>query len=210
MHLRSALTTLALLSLASGCSFAQTSNVDSKFRLMAGAGYTLGGDTLVNVTLTPESGSGSTYEEDLSAGSGIDLRLGAEYRLTNTFRLQGMIGYHNDQANGLHAAVSFHRLPIELLGHWRATENLWVGGGVRKAVSAKINREEGFTSGGSTLPAAKAKATFNTGFVIEAEYMMSKNWGLKMRAVKESVSVEGETDKFSGDHVGGILTYYFD
>lgn len=78
-------------------------------------------------------------------------------------------------------------MPVELLAHWRAGDNWWLGGGVRKAF-----------------------VKFSAGLVLEAEYMMSKNWGLKMRAVKEKGLAEGDTEKFSGDHVGAILTYYFD
>lgn len=209
MQIRPALSGLLCLALASGNALAQDSGKESKFRVMAGVGYTLGGDTLVKVTLTPEGGAGSTYYEDLSAGAGLDLRLGGEYRLSDRVRIQGMVAYHNDQANGRTAAVSFYRVPVELLAHWRATENLWIGGGARKALSAKINREAGFTVGDTTLPAAKADASFNAGVVLEAEYMMSKNWGLKMRAVKESVTIDGDPDKYAGDHIGGIVTYYF-
>lgn len=183
---------------------------DKKFRLMAGFGYTFGGDTLVNVSLTPDSGSGPTYYEDLSGGAGLDLRLGGEYRLSNSFRLQGMVAFHNDQTTGLHAHASYRRVPVELLGHWRASENLWIGGGLRKAMNGTLDREAGFTSGGATLPARKWDIKFSTGVVLEAEYMMSKNWGLKMRAVKEKGLFEGDTEKFSGDHVGAIVAYYFD
>lgn len=209
MQIRPALSGLLCLAMACSNAFAQDTNKDSKFRILAGLGYTLGGDTIVNIELTPISGSGSTYYEDLSAGAGLDFRLGGEYRLSDRVRIQGMAAYHNDQANGLSAAASFYRMPVELLGHWRATENLWIGGGVRKALSAKLNREAGFKVGDTTLPAAKVNAHFNTGIVLEVEYMMSKNWGLKMRAVKESVTLDGDPEKYEGDHFGGILTYYF-
>lgn len=189
---------------------AQEQTADKKFRVLAGVGYTFGGDTLVNVSLTPKNGSGPTYYEDLSGGAGLDLRLGAEYHLSNTVRVQGMVAYHNDQANGLDAHVSYRRVPVELLAHWRAGENWWLGGGVRKSFYGTLDREAGFKSGSFTLPAAKWDIKFSTGVVLEAEYMMSKNWGLKMRAVKEKGLMEDDTEKFSADHVGAIVTYYFD
>ncbi|MGE5452205.1 MAG: hypothetical protein ACM3VZ_10240 [Acidobacteriota bacterium] len=200
---------VAALALAQAAQ-AQEPLPDSKFRFLAGVGYTSGGDTLVNISLTPKNGSGPTYYEDLSGGAGIDLRLGAEFRPSTTFRLQGMVAYHNDQANGVNAHASYRRVPVELLGHWRAGENWWLGGGIRKALYGTLDREAGFKSGGTTLPAEKWDIKFSTGLVLEAEYMMSKNWGLKMRAVKEKGRIEDETEKFSGDHVGAILTYYFD
>lgn len=193
-----------------GTAQAQDPAPDQKFRVLAGVGYTFGGDTLVNVSLTPKNGSGPTYYEDLSGGAGLDLRLGGEFRLSKTVRLQGMVAFHNDQANGLDGHASYRRVPIELLGHWRASENWWLGGGVRKAFFGTLDREAGFKSGGVTLPAQKWDVKFSTGLVLEAEYMMSKNWGLKMRAVKEKGLVEDDTEKFSADHVGAILTYYFD
>ena len=191
--------------------YAQEPTSDSKFRALAGVGYTFGGDTLVNISLTPKNGaSGPTYYEDLSGGAGLDLRLGGEYRFSNNFRMQAMVAYHNDQANGETAHASYRRVPVELLGHWRAGENWWLGGGIRRSFYGTLDREAGFKSGAATLPAAKWDIKFSTGAVLEAEYMMSKNWGLKMRAVKEKGLMEDDTEKFSADHVGAILTYYFD
>lgn len=215
MSIQRLICTAATLAALCGAAQAQEAQ-DKKFRMMAGVGYTSGGDTLVHVTLTPTGGSGSsssagkTYYEDLSGGAGLDFRLGGEYRLSDTVRVQGMVAYHNDQANGNTAHVAYRRVPIELVAHWRASDNWWLGGGLRKATQGALDREAGFTSGGVTLPAEKVRITFNTGVLLEAEYMMSKNWGLKMRAVKENGRFEGDTEKFNADHVGLILAYYFD
>lgn len=182
----------------------------SNFRPLLGIGYTFGGDTLVNVGLTPSSGSGPTYEENLSGGAGLDLRAGLSWHLTERVRLQGMVAYHNDSANGKTAQVSYRRIPVELLAHWAASDNWWIGGGVRKALQGRFDRQAGFTVGDTTLDAYKESIKFSTGLVLEAEYMMSKNWGAKFRVVKESGRFETDTEKFNADHIGAIVTYNFD
>lgn len=182
----------------------------SSIRPLLGIGYTFGGDTLVRVGLTPTSGSGPTYDEDLSGGAGLDLRTGLSWQVGDRVRLQGMVAYHNDSANGKTAQVSYRRVPIELLVHWAASDNWWIGGGLRKAIKGRYDRQAGFTVGETTLDAYKEGIKFSTAIVLEAEYMMSKNWGAKFRAVKESARFESAAEKFNADHIGAIVTYNFD
>ncbi|HET8871206.1 MAG TPA: hypothetical protein VFM48_12205 [Aquabacterium sp.] len=199
----------ALIATLSGAAWAEESG-NSKFSVLAGAGYTWGGDTLVSIQLDPVSGtSGRTYYEDLSGGAGLDLRLGGQWLLSNKTRLQAMVAFHNDQANGIHGHASYRRVPVELLGHYKVSENWWVGGGLRKSTNGTLDREAGFTSGGVTLPSAKWNIKFDAAAVLEAEYMMNNNWGFKLRGVRERGRFEGYTEKFNADHFGLILTYYF-
>lgn len=200
---------LALGALATASAFADEGS-SKKFSLLAGVGYTWGGNTLVSIQLDPVSGSsGHTYYEDLSGGAGLDLHLGGQMLVNDRTRLQAMVAYHNDQANGLHGYASYRRVPVELLGHYKVDEHWWLGGGLRKAMFGTLDREAGFTSGGVTLPAQKWDIKFDAALVLEAEYAMNDNWGLKMRAVRERGRFDGDTQKFNADHVGAIVTYYF-
>ena len=189
--------------------FAQDASA-RKFQFMAGFGYTLGGDTIVPITLTPENVDGKSYHEDLSGGAGLDLRLGVQMRLSDKMRLQAMAAYHNDQANGIHGHASFRRIPVELVAHWRTSENWWLGVGVRQALNGMLDRQAGFKSGDTPLPARKWEVSFSPALILEAEYMMSPNWGLKMRGVKEHGKFKEFEEKFNADHVGAMVLYYFD
>lgn len=190
----------------------------SSIRPLLGIGYTWGGDTIAQVELKPVSGNSASQYEDLSGGAGLDLRTGASWHFSDKARLQAMVAFHNDSANGLSGQMSFRRVPIELLIHWQASDNWWVGGGLRRAFSGKYDRQAGFTRdievNGEiqtvTLGAYKESAKFSTALVVEAEYMLSKNWGAKFRAVKESAKFELDTEKFNADHIGAIVTYNFD
>ncbi|MFN4265632.1 MAG: hypothetical protein ACK4F8_07815 [Aquabacterium sp.] len=170
--------------------------------------------------LKPVSGNSASQYEDLSGGAGLDLRTGASWHFSDKARLQGMVAFHNDSANGLSGQMSFRRVPVELLIHWQVSDNWWVGGGLRRAFSGKYDRQAGFKTDIEvdgeivevTLPAAKDKAKFSTSVVLEAEYMLSSNWGTKFRLVKESVRFDRVRggEKLNADHIGAIVTYNFD
>lgn len=200
----------ALLLGSTSASLAQQAP-QARLQFLAGAGFTFGGDTIVPVTLTPVNGEGKSYEEDLSGGAGLDLRVGLQWRMSDTVRLQAMVAYHNDQANGIHGSTSYRRVPVELLAHWRATPNWWIGGGVRQATNGVRERGTGFTTADNRpLPPQKFPLSFSTGLVLEAEYMISPNWGFKMRGVKENGKFKTIDRKFNADHVGAMVLYYFD
>lgn len=192
----------------------------STIRPLLGIGYTWGGDTITQVELKPVSGDSANRYEDVSGGAGIDLRTGASWHFSDRARLQAMVAFHNDSANGLSGQISFRRVPVEFLIHWQATDNWWVGGGLRRAFNGKYERQAGFRADIEvdgemvevTLPAAKDKAKLSTAVIFEAEYMLSKNWGTKFRLVKESVRFDRVRggEKLNADHIGAIVSYNFE
>lgn len=209
MHIRQFIGSSLILLAISSNAFADTSEPEKRAKFLAGIGYTFGGDTLADYQITPVNGSGPTYVEDLSGGAGLILNFGGELLLTRSLRVQGLIGFHADHVNGINGEATYRRAPVELLAHWRATDNWWIGGGIRKATHGAFDISRQATSNGSTALAYKERIYFSTAAVLEGEYVINKSWGIKLRAVRESGRFETDTEKFNADHMGLIATYYF-
>lgn len=86
------------------------------------------------MTITPK-GSSTKYKEDISAGAGIEGRIGLSLRLSNTpVSIRASYGIHNDQSNGIeNDRLFFRRYPVELMGFYHFTDRASVGMGVRRA-----------------------------------------------------------------------------
>lgn len=214
-RMRRALALALAFSAATFPALAEDSN-GSGLRPFIGAGFTWGGDTIQAWKLIPQ-GTTTEYEEDISAGSGLDLRLGLSYRLGDTpLTLQGSVGYHNDQASGLNSNSRFRRYPIELLLQWHVSEKGRLGFGVRRAVNASLSSKGGTCDNGLggtyACPRINEDMKSSTGLVIEGEWMVSPSWGLKARYVHENYRFKDSTfdsGKYEGDHFGVMTSVYF-
>jgi hypothetical protein len=189
-------------------------------RPFIGLGFTSGGDTLTPVIYVPE-GSSIRYRESISAGGGLDLRLGLSQRLANLpLSLQVAVAFHNDQANGIDGEkLRFRRIPIEATLLWHATDRTRIGFGVRKAVNP-VFKGSGITCGGNDCT-GEAKLKSNVGFLLEAEYAVTPSWSLKARYVWESFKVKsvspawerielvGQGEQFEANHLGVHSLWYF-
>lgn len=213
--MRRALVLALTFSAATFPALAEDSN-GSGLRPFIGVGYTWGGDTIQAWTLIPV-GTTTKYDEDISAGAGLDLRLGLAYRLNGLpLTLQGSVGYHNDQVNGFTGGEHyFRRYPIELLLQWHASEKGRLGFGVRRAVNASF-----VTKGGTcgpdgatyTCPSFNEGMKASTGLIVEGEWLVTPSWGLKARYVHESYRFKDpmvSSDKYEGDHFGLMTSFYF-
>lgn len=197
---------------------AQTTDTDNPggLRPFIGVGYTFGGDTIQHVTLQPK-GTTIEYQEDISAGGGLDLRVGLDYRFRGSpFSLQASLAYHNDQVNGSDGERSFFvRVPVELVALYHFNPRGSVGLGVRKATHAKFSSRGGTCTypDGSTeaCPRIDEKLNASTGIILEAEWAVTPSWGLKGRYVRESFKFENDPtqEKYEGDHVGLMSVFYF-
>ena len=213
------------LSLAAASSFADgfdTLGTRNSWRPFVGLGFTSGGDKIARINLVPVSGSGPTYQEDVSSGGGIDLRFGFSRRLGElplTLQLAG--AYHNDQVNGIDGEkIRFRRFPLEATLLWHATERTRIGFGVRKATHAAFKLDNTTCGGASCEGTARFKS--NVGVILEAEYALTPNWGLKARYVVESYRVKNGPQflldnraltleqKFEANHLGVMSAWYFD
>ena len=132
-------------------------------------------------------------------------------RLSDKMRLQAMAAYHNDQANGIHGHASFRRIPVELVAHWRTSENWWLGVGVRQALNGMLDRQAGFKSGDTPLPARKWEVSFSPAPDPGSRIRDEPELGLE-NARREGArqSSRSSRKKFNADHVGAMVLYYFD
>jgi hypothetical protein len=214
--------TLALSAITTAALADDDSNAYNKpgLRPFIGAGYTWGGTTLTPVTVNIK-GSSTQYKEDISAGAGLDIRLGFSYRFAAApLSLQASYGYHNDQVNGVeNESFFFRRYPIELLLQWHTTERTRVGIGLRRTQRAMFGSRGGtctYPNDDGTTTTAECEETHlrmrsSTGVILDGEYDVTPNWGLKARYVRESYRFKDypEYRRYAGDHIGLLTVYYF-
>ena len=168
-----------------------------------GLGLTFGGDQ-IGKDIQYSNGNSSK----LHAGGLVDLRVGAEYRVSGSpLSFQLSAGYHVDTSLAAdNGSASFKRFPIELLAHWAINDSWRIGGGVRKALSAEAK-----SSGLGTGYVANEKFNSSTGVVLEVEtFALSPKVGIKIRGVSEkykSQDVPGR--ELDGSNIGVIGVYYF-
>jgi hypothetical protein len=167
-----------------------------QMRFLAGAGLTVGGDKLMTVKY--ENGT----DMAIRAGGMIALNAGIDYRMTEKFSFQATVGYHVDSTSARNADARFERYPIELLAYYQVSPQWRIGGGVRYVSNPKIK-----TSG--VLNIGDVAFDNTVGGVIEAEYLMNENLGIKMRYVNEKYEGKEVVGKIDGQHVGVFAIFYF-
>lgn len=171
-----------------------------EFSPFLGGGVTFGGDKVNTVHYT------NGDDANIRAGGRLDLRAGVDYRLTGSpVSIQGTIAYHTARAEASNGSVDFSRVPVELLVQWHINEQWALGGGIRKATSAKYN-----ASGAGASQTSDQEFKSNTGFVIEGEYYVIPSVGLKVRYVNEEYKDSANASiKRDGNHLGLLAVYYF-
>jgi hypothetical protein len=165
-------------------------------RGILGLGVTGGGDTLVTVPFN----NGTT--EDITGGGLVHAYGGIELRVAPQLTLQGTIGYHvNSTSSASNGGLRFSRYPIELLGHFQIGPQFRLGGGARLVDSAKIR-------GSGVLSGFQVDFQSTTGLVVEGEYLVSPQFGLKLRAVSEKYTPTTGGPSADGNHVGLYFNWY--
>ena len=171
----------------------------SGVRPFIGAGFTVGGEKIATVSYTDGT------EKSVTAGGLLDLRAGVDYRFANSpVSIQGSIGYHVDDASAKNGSVRFSRVPVELLVHYFATESWKIGGGIRQSTGTALS-----ASGEARVTIRDLKFTSSLAPLIEAEYLVSPKFGVKMRYVNEEYKIENTNSTIDGSHFGVIAMYYF-
>lgn len=172
------------------------------FYPLIGGGLTFGGDQIGNDIQFEDGGS-----QSVSAGGTLDMRVGLEYApvgLPLTFQIS--VGYHT---GGSFAAsngnASFHRIPLELLTHYKFNETWRAGFGVRKTSNA-----ESSASGAARGYVPSQKYESDVGFIAEVEYFVTPQFGIKARGVSEKYKPElSPHTEVDGSHFGVLAVYYF-
>jgi hypothetical protein len=186
------------------------------WRPFVGVGFTTGGTTLLRVNVI-EQGTSSAFREDISAGGGFELRLGASRRLGELpFSLQLSAGLHNDQQAGVDGTkYKFRRVPLEALLQWHATPRARLGFGVRKANHAlfKVTNGRGRDANGNTVSGINFSVSLkpSLAWVLEAEYALTPGWSVKGRYVDEHFTVRApDGERIEAKHMGLQSVWYVD
>jgi len=178
--------------LACGGAHAQQSSARGVF----GIGLTTGGDTLASVVFTDGS------SQDIRAGGLVHLFGGVEFRATQQVTMQVNVGYQVDDTSGAsNGSLRFSRYPIEALAHVQLNPNFRLGGGVRFVNNPKV-------AGSGVLSGVNLEFDNTTGVVIEGEYLVTNNIGLKLRAVSEKYKPANGGPSADGNHVGFYFSWY--
>jgi hypothetical protein len=164
-------------------------------RLLLGVGVSGGGDRLVSAQYE----DGSTV--NLHAGGLVYLTAGVDYHILPEFSLQGTINYHVDSADARNGEIRFERYPIELIAYYQPNPVFRVGGGLRWVSGPKLT--------GSGLASDLSVSFEKTrSAVVEAEYFVDADLGIKLRYVNETYKAPGRKD-IDGSHVGLSANFYF-
>ena len=175
----------------------ETRGKKKQLRYLLGMGYTAGGDKLATATYTDGS------SDSISAGSGLILYGGMDYRVKDTVSIQGSLGYHFDSTKAAqNGEVMFRRIPLEFLVSYQVRNAIRVGGGARMVFSPKVK--------GSGIASSLNDSFSNTvGLVIEAEYLVTPRFGIKVRHVSEKYKLKNSTVSLDGSHFGLLTSFYF-
>jgi opacity protein-like surface antigen len=188
-------TTLAFAMLSS----AQATDMpDRQLNYLAGVGFTYGGDQLA---------SGTYANNDLRAGKGLVMNVGADFRVSSAFSLQSTIGLHMDAIRASGGSTrTFKRFPVEVLAYFHPTNGFRFGGGARYAGNAST--ESSYYNGGDY--------DSKVGGVVEGEFLVNKHVGIKIRYVNEKFTrttqmyPQGSFETTTkANHFGVITNFYF-
>lgn len=169
---------------------------DRGARGILGVGVTTGGDTLASVVFT----NGDT--QDIQAGGLVHLYGGVELRVAPLLTMQATIGYQvDDTGSGSNGSLRFARYPLEVLVHYQINNNVRVGGGARFVNNARL-------TGSGVLSGINVDFESTTGAVVEGEYLVTPNIGLKLRAVRENYRPSSGGQSVDGSHVGFFVNWY--
>ena len=169
---------------------------EKPLRFLLGGGFTFGGDKLVSATYTDGS------SDSISAGGGLHIFGGVDYRLNDTISLQSTLGYHFDSTKqASNGSAKFSRIPLELLAYYHFNDAFRFGGGLRIVSSPKLE-------GGGIASNINTSFANTVGLVVEGEYLMGATFGIKVRHVSESYRPSGG-GTLNGDHFGVLANLYF-
>lgn len=176
---------------------AQTSVESKPFRFVASIGLAGGGDKVATAHYT----DGTSV--NVPAGTGVIFAGGLEFAVNDTLSIQSTLGYHGRFTPAVsNGSVSFSRFPIELLGHYKSSEQWRFGGGIRFINNPKVEA--------SGVASNLSKDFENSvAAVIEAEYLFNANSGVKMRVANDSYKLKNAKTTYSGTHFAVAYNHYF-
>ena len=183
---------------------------DSPWRVYAAGGIATGGDTILHSRII-QDGTNTTVPFDIKPGTGIPMRLGAEYRFSGPLAVRASVGRLITDPSGYNGSVTFTATTTEVMGLFNLTNALRLGLGARQ--STAVIQGTGVAENWYAVGSYEGK----NGAVIEAQYLFSKDAthsksrqpevGVTLRLVTESFLCNGVS--FNGDHYEVGLGLYF-
>lgn len=166
-------------------------------RMLLGGGLTTGGDELYRVTYA------DGHTDRVMAGGWIQVFVGVDHRLNAAYALQVTLGRHFDSTTReSHGEVTFSRIPLELLAYYYVHPQVRVGGGLRMVRDVWLR-------GSGVADSVQARYHHATGGLIEAEYLMDRSFGFKLRHVWESYKDQATGGWVRAPHLGLLVNFYF-
>lgn len=92
-----------------------------------------GGDDLATVSFTDGS------SQDIAAGQGLSVAMGAHYRGTSPFSVRGTVGYKYVTTAATNADISLGRMVFEVAGNYLWPSDWWLGVGLTHHTGIEFN-----------------------------------------------------------------------
>jgi hypothetical protein len=183
---------------------------ESNWRIFAGVGYSDGGDTIASGTITNVT-TKSVLPFQIKAGTGFQQRIGAEYRLSPQFTVQGSIGHSANSPMGYDGSFDFTVVPFEIMAF------VDIGAGFRFGAGARQSSAEMRGTGKASNAPVNGTYTGNQGSVVELQYLFQNGstgnsrsgsqFGLSLRGVTETFSSPVGNLNGNQYEIGAILYY---
>jgi len=183
---------------------------DSPWRVYAGGGIATGGDTVYKNIIVQE-GTNLVIPFEIKTGTGIPMRVGAEYRLSAPFSVRASLGRKVSDPMGYNGSATFTTTSTEVMGLFNVTNALRLGLGARQ--STAVMQATGIVSNIEEIGSYNGK----NGAVVEVQYLFSNDAahprsrqpevGVTLRVVNEAF--QRDSVNFNGDHYELGLALYF-
>lgn len=162
------------------------------------AGYTAGGDDLIETEFTDGD------DETIKAGDGMLFGAGLLIKISESAVMQFTANYHLDSISVKNGDASFERYPIEMLLFFNNDKHR-VGGGLTAHLSPTAEIDiDGM---------AKDTFNFNTSFglILEYDYQLLPSFWLGLRYLHIDYKTESAVSEtsVSGNHLGLMAHYAF-
>lgn len=191
---------------------------DRSWKMLFAAGMLTGGDAIVPLQITRLDANNQVIgviKDDISAGEGYEVKVGAQFSLGDSFFLRGTAGliwdssrYYNTNPDK-YVKHNFAHYPLEGVLFYRNGKHAF-GGGVGYHVGSAL------TYSGENY---NYRVTFKStpGAVVEYDYFAAKNFYVALRYITQSFEANGDSgdgavyagDKFSGNSGAFQLGFLF-
>jgi hypothetical protein len=175
--------------------YAQEAATPAATKFLVTLGITNGGDTLATV----EYDDGDDI--DMKAGGLLLLGAGIDHQFGNGWEIQSTLNYHFNRTDADNGDAEFTRMPIDVLGFYRAGNHRF-GGGVTYHLNPEFEIDTDFADGDIEFDNA-------LGWVIEYDYFFSEGISAGLRYTMIDYEASDFDVELDGNHLGLIINFAF-